>query len=499
MDSATTADDFEQMYDAAPVSLWIEDFSALKALLDGLRADGVTDFEQHLAQHPSLVDEAMAAMRVLDVNQTTLRMFKAASKEELLARMGEVLRGDMRESFREELIAMWHGDVAMEIESVNYALDGTPVDILLRRGVLPGHEATWARVLISIIDISDRRRGERELAASQQHASGLFEHSPVSLWLEDYSAIRDALEAIRASGVTDLAAHLLDHPGVIEEMTRSITVVDVNARTLELFRARDKADLFGRLDEVFGDGVQPHFADELVSMWNGDLRHERESVNYTLSGEPIDIHLEWSVLPGHEHTWDRVLVSIVDITVRKRAEAYMQYLGTHDSLTGLYNRAFFDSTLSTLVAEHEGPVTVVVADLNGLKAVNDTHGHAAGDTLIRRAGEALKAASHSDDVLARIGGDEFALLLPGKVEHDGTDLLKRIRKVVEVNNQFYQGPRLTISLGAATAATASDVADAYKVADRRMYADKGSQGRGSSAPDATKAPRGAPSVNDGAS
>lgn len=477
-DLDATANDFQQMYDAAPVSLWIEDFSALRAMIDGWRDDGVIDIAGHLRQRPWLIDEAMAAIQVIDVNRTTLTMFKASSKAELLERMGEVLRGDMRESFREELIGMWNGDVAIEIESVNYALDGTPVDILLRRSVLPGHEHTWARVQVSILDISDRKRGERDLVASKEHASGLFEHSPVSLWLEDYSQLRSRLDTLRASGITDLQSHLDRNPAIVHELMAAIKVLDVNNRTVELFRAASKDDLLARLAEVFGEGVGPHFASELLSMWNGELRHERESVNYTLTGEAIDIHLEWSVLPGHETTWDRVLVSIADITVRKRAEAYMQYLGTHDSLTGLYNRAFYDTTMRTAMTDISMVYSVVVGDLNGLKPANDQHGHAVGDALIRRAGEVLKAAAHSNDVVARIGGDEFAILLPGQDAQAAAELIKRIHKVIEVNNHFYQGPRLSIALGAATAAKGSDLEAAHKQADQRMYVDKGDRRRG---------------------
>jgi len=332
-------------------------------------------------------------------------------------------------------------------------------------------------VLISIVDISDRKRNERELAAAHEHAAGLFEHSPISLWLEDYSDLQRQLEAIRSSGVVDLAAHLRQHPDVIGKMLASIKVLDLNSRTLEMFRAASKAELLGRLDEVFGEGVDPRFAEELQAMWNGELRHERESINFTLTGEPIHIHQQWSVLPGHERTWDCVLVSLADITNRKRAENYMQYLSTHDSLTGLYNRAFYDSKLSTLAAEQRTKCSIVIADLNGLKTANDTHGHAAGDTLLRRASEALRAAAGTDDVVARIGGDEFAILMPGKDADAAAQLLERVLKAIEVNNQFYQGPRLSMSLGAATAAGGHDLPAAHKLADRRMYLDKGDRRR----------------------
>jgi len=155
----------------------------------------------------------------------------------------------------------------------------------------------------------------------------------------------------------------------------------------------------------------------------------------------------------------------------------MQYLSTHDSLTGLYNRAFYDSKLSTLAAEQRTECSIVIADLNGLKTANDTHGHAAGDALIRRASEALRAAAGTDDVVARIGGDEFAILMPGKDVDAAAQLLERVLKAIEVNNEFYQGPRLSISLGAATAAGGHDLPAAHKLADRRMYLDKGDRRR----------------------
>jgi hypothetical protein len=98
-------------------------------------------------------------------------------------------------------------------------------------------------------------------------------------------------------------------------------VIDVNQRTLNLFRAGSKEDLFARLDHVFGEEMSAHFAEELLDMWTGRMAYECEGINYTLTGEPIDIHLQRSVLPGHEDTWERVLISITDISARKKAEA----------------------------------------------------------------------------------------------------------------------------------------------------------------------------------
>ena len=90
------------------------------------------------------------------------------------------------------------------------------------------------------------------------------------------------------------------------------------------------------------------------------------------------------VLPGAETTWERVLLAISDITARKKAEAYLSYLGTHDVLTALKNRTHYNDACHRLEREARYPISVVVIDLNGLKRANDTGGHEAGDALIRR-------------------------------------------------------------------------------------------------------------------
>jgi GGDEF domain-containing protein len=136
-------------------------------------------------------------------------------------------------------------------------------------------------------------------------------------------------------------------------------------------------------------------------------------VNYALDGEMLHVHLQFAVLPGHEHDWSLVQVSLTDITARKKAEAYLEFLGKHDALTRLRNRSFFDDELNRLERKNVQPVALLLLDLNGLKQVNDEQGHRAGDALLRRVGEVLGQAVEAPSTAARIGGDEFAVLIPG--------------------------------------------------------------------------------------
>ena len=88
----------------------------------------------------------------------------------------------------------------------------------------------------------------------------------------------------------------------------------------------DKATLLRSLHLVFRDDMQRHFTEQLIDLWNGKVFQQREAINYALGGEPVDVYMQFSVLPGHEHDWALVLVSLTDITARKKAEAYLEFL-----------------------------------------------------------------------------------------------------------------------------------------------------------------------------
>jgi diguanylate cyclase (GGDEF)-like protein len=241
---------------------------------------------------------------------------------------------------------------------------------------------------------------------------------------------------------------------------------------VELFRAPDKTTLLHRLGEVFRDNMQGPFREQLIDLWHGKLFQQREVVNYALNGNEVHVLLQFSVLPGHEHDWSLVQVALTDITARKKAETYLEFLGKHDVLTKLYNRSFYVEELNRLERKGLKPVTVIVADLNGLKTANDQWGHAAGDALLRRAGEVLGKAVNKPSYASRIGGDEFVLLLPGIDAQGGELVMEEVRRLSELNNQFYPGVLLSFSMGAATSNFGERLEDVVRRADLAMYMAK---------------------------
>jgi diguanylate cyclase (GGDEF)-like protein/PAS domain S-box-containing protein len=165
-----------------------------------------------------------------------------------------------------------------------------------------------------------------------------------------------------------------------------------------------------------------------------------------------------------------ILLAMEDITARKEIEATLRHCGTHDILTGLYNRAFFEEELERLAQSRMFPMSIVMADVNDLKPVNDTQGHAAGDHLIRLAASIILEAFRAEDIIARIGGDEFAVLLPATDTAVAEEAVERIMSCPEIVTG-----QVSIAFGIATAKSKDQLAEALKLSDERMYRNKSAQ------------------------
>jgi diguanylate cyclase (GGDEF)-like protein len=168
----------------------------------------------------------------------------------------------------------------------------------------------------------------------------------------------------------------------------------------------------------------------------------------------------------------RAVVS--DITVRKRVEEKLQYLGTHDALTGVYNRAYFEEEFDRLKRGRGFfPVSVVMVDVDGMKAINDSLGHAAGDALLQAAAVVLASAFRSEDVVARIGGDEFAVLLPASDRATAEKVVTRVRKALSMQNSNVRDRfLLSLSIGMASGEKGCSLSEVLREADENMYREK---------------------------
>lgn len=208
-----------------------------------------------------------------------------------------------------------------------------------------------------------------------------------------------------------------------------------------------------------------HLLDPLKQL-HANLRHLTWQTQRIAAG---DLDQQVDFLGEFSHAFNRMIGVLRD---KQAAEDRIRYLSEHDSLTGLYNRAYFDGILERLHAEGACPVSLVVADLDGLKKVNDTLGHHMGDLLIQKAAQVLQQGLEPQGILARIGGDEFVMILPGTDADQAAAAIARIRGALEAFNQRDPLFPIAFSLGVATASHPSALMGALRQADHAMYQEK---------------------------
>ena len=176
-------------------------------------------------------------------------------------------------------------------------------------------------------------------------------------------------------------------------------------------------------------------------------------------------------IPAQDGTLAEIQGVGEDVSVRLATQEKLQYLGTHDALTGLYNRAYFEQQLALVESGAQFPTGLLIADLDELKLTNDRYGHAAGDVLLTVAARVLRESFRAQDIVARMGGDEFAVLLPHTSADAIREIVRRLDEHILAHNATAE-PVIKISIGYATAQNAAELQSALLQADTKMYEAK---------------------------
>lgn len=159
------------------------------------------------------------------------------------------------------------------------------------------------------------------------------------------------------------------------------------------------------------------------------------------------------------------------IEERKKSEEVMRQLSYYDQLTGLYNRRFYEEELKRLDTERNLPMALIMADLNGLKLTNDAFGHQAGDQLLKKIAEVLTNKCRTDEIISRIGGDEFVILMPKTNKEEARNLIERINGAVMTESD--DNGLLSLSIGYAVKEKVSEsMHEIFKKSEDDMYRHK---------------------------
>lgn len=421
---------YRGLFENSPVSLWEADSSGVKTYLDNLRKSGNTNFRTYFENHPDAVHTCAAMVKIIDVNKATLKMYKAKSKKHLLRKLSRFFDKELFIVYKKALIALAEGKTSFEAEAMTRTLSGSENYVSLRLSVAPGFEHTWARIFVSLTDITERK------------------------WIEDALKRRIDLEKTIA-GISARFVILSDFYNTIFKSLADIGRLSKAGRTY-LFQFRDNGKFMENTHEWCDEGVTPEIQNRqnldtasfpwfMENLRAGNLIHvpdvskmpfERNYEKTFLEKHGIKSQLAAPVYAEKElvgfigldnvttaNSWHEEEITLLRISseilgnalARKRSETLITYMAYHDTLTDLPNRNLFRDRLQMAVMHakrNKHIIAVIILDLDNFKTINDTLGHHMGDLLLKAVAERLKRCVRENDTIARTGGDEFTIVLP---------------------------------------------------------------------------------------
>ncbi len=309
---------YRTIFQSVPVAIWEQDCTKVYDMFEDLRRSGVTDLNQYLNANPEFIWAALKSITVTDVNEISLAMYEAQSKDDLLGSLDKVFDRDTYLYFKNELIAMWDQEGIFEGDTINRTLDGKRIIVHIRFNI-PETRDGFSSMLVSIADITHQKEAEAALRESENRYKSIFDSVPVCIWDEDFSNVFNFLQDLRENGIKDLDLYLRQHPQAVREAASLIIVNEVNDAAVAMYGAKSKAELMQNHNRVFTESSYDNFRRELIAIWNKQPKFYGETVNRTLDGRDIIISISTNI-PADSEGYSRVFVSVEDITERKKAE-----------------------------------------------------------------------------------------------------------------------------------------------------------------------------------
>jgi diguanylate cyclase (GGDEF)-like protein/PAS domain S-box-containing protein len=319
-----------------------------------------------------------------------------------------------------------------------------------------GQESVWKRKDGSTIYVRESARLVKDDKGKTLYYDGTVEDISQRHIAE--KALSDSESELQA-----LFASMKDLVIVYNKDGRYLKIAATDARQLIM----PSKDLIGKtIHEILPKGEADRWVSHILHVLE---TQKANHIEYSLKIDNREIWFDASVSPLSK---DTVIWVARDITDRKLLEEKTRFIGTHDSLTKLYNRSFFEEELSRLKKSRLYPVSIFMIDVDGLKLMNDSQGHAAGDQLLLRTAQVLLKSFRSEDMVARVGGDEFVVIVPATNEEAARLALIRIKHFLQLDNKNNPETELKISIGSATGNEPGSLSRTLKEADALMYQNK---------------------------
>ena len=274
-------------------------------------------------------------------------------------------------------------------------------------------------------------------------------------------------------------------PSLLALMDPEMRFVEMNEYGSRRFVDRPLSEILGkRCYEVMGDGkgvcIQECAAQKALATGR-EASHLRSRV---VRGNEVVTENKSIPIKDEHGNVAHVLMIVTDTTARKKEEDELKRRANRDALTGVYNKHYLDLYMQNEERKNKmdkrkrGPYTIMYADLDGLKEANDSYGHEGGDVLLRKLSQVFQDNTRHEDIVARVGGDEFVIILPHSGPEEGEVLISRFKRQCEEWNRTKDlspgkaGLTLKASYGLATSIYGIDLAETINRADTTMYRAK---------------------------
>jgi len=326
--------------------------------------------------------------------------------------------------------------IPYELELETVTNDGSNGWIWARGEARKDEDVNITELWGAVQDITERKRNERELVHSRDLMRYIIEHNRSAVAVHD----------------------------------KELKYLYVSQRYIDDYRVKEK-DIIGKHHyDVFPD---------LPEKWR---EVHRRALRGEISSAEKDLYIRedgtadwtrWECRPWYEGDGSigGIILYTEVITERIRIENELMYLSYHDHLTGLHNRRYFEEELENMDREENLPLSVIMCDVNGLKLVNDSFGHDAGDHLLHKAAETIRKVCRDGDIIARIGGDEFIILLPITSADETVEIANNIKELA--SKEMVANVELSISYGYDTKASdRQSMVEIIANAENHMYRHK---------------------------
>jgi diguanylate cyclase (GGDEF)-like protein len=462
---------YHSLFEDSPIPLWEEDFSEVLIGLDQLKLKGEA-LDEYLTGHPELVLRLISKLKISDVNQASVNQYKASSKQQMIDNTAHIFHNVNINLVRRELIQMANRTKIFELELENCTFDNDVLTIRMRWSVFPGYEETMGRVIVSTVDITREVKNELLRSTVMQ----ITQETSSSETLNDlYKSIHWNLSKMMPAENLYIALYddetgMVSFPYFVDQYDDPPPPHQFGNGWTEYVIRTGKPSLLSR-DQVIKlqeeEGINNNGADSID--WLGVPLIVKDRTIGVLAVQTYEAGTRYT----QEHCdWLTFVSTQIAMAIeRKKAEEALKFSSTHDKLTGLYNRAYFEEEVNRLSAGRQNPVGVIIMDVDGLKRTNDTYGHSAGDDLLRATSRILMQAFRSNDMVARIGGDEFVVLLPYSTGLVVEKAEQRIDKFL-VRYNHTNHTEVSLSIGTACTEEGISLTETIKMADQRMYEEK---------------------------